>query len=197
MKTIGIIVVIDSYLIRKGMISLLSSIHGIRIVREFSDASSFNEYAQKQYIDFQIISQSIFDRSSQLFVSRPDLLEKTILIKEEPSQDTEIHTSIYLSEEKDQIIAKIRKLTTLQPKADPASLSGELTQRERTIVRKLSQGLTNKEIAKKLFLSTHTVTTHRKNISNKLGIKSVSGLTVYAIVNNIITIEEVTSKPTQ
>lgn len=42
-----------------------------------------------------------------------------------------------------------------------------------------------------------TVTTHRKNFIGKLGIKSVSGLTVYAIVNNIITIEEVTSKPSQ
>jgi DNA-binding NarL/FixJ family response regulator len=58
-------------------------------------------------------------------------------------------------------------------------------------------GLTNRQIADKLFLSAHTVMTHRKNISSKLGIKSVSGLTVYAIVNNIITIEEVTSKPAQ
>ena len=75
--------------------------------------------------------------------------------------------------------------------------SSELTQREKTIVRQVSLGQTNKQIAEELFLSTHTVTTHRKNISSKLGIKSVSGLTVYAIVNNIITIEEVSLKPSE
>ena len=73
----------------------------------------------------------------------------------------------------------------------------KLSPRETTIVRLVSLGLTNRQIADHLFLSAHTVMTHRKNISSKLGIKSVSALTVYAIVNNIITIEEVTSKPTQ
>ena len=66
---------------------------------------------------------------------------------------------------------------------------------EKTIVRLVAMGLTNKQIAGELFLSAHTVITHRKNISSKLGIKSVSGLTVYAIVNNIITIEELSSEP--
>jgi DNA-binding NarL/FixJ family response regulator len=71
----------------------------------------------------------------------------------------------------------------------------ELSPRETTIVRLVSLGLTNRQIAESLYLSAHTVMTHRKNIISKLGIKSVSGLTIYAIVNNIITIEEVTSKP--
>jgi DNA-binding NarL/FixJ family response regulator len=85
----------------------------------------------------------------------------------------------------------------LHPSTLPKDPSSELTQREKTIVRQVSLGMTNRQIAETLFLSTHTVTTHRKNISSKLGIKSVSGLTVYAIVNNIITIEEVNSKPLQ
>ena len=73
----------------------------------------------------------------------------------------------------------------------------ELTDREKEIVKMVSLGLTNREIAEHLFLSTHTVTTHRKNITKKLGIKSASGLTIYAIVNNIITIDEATSKPSE
>ena len=47
-------------------------------------------------------------------------------------------------------------------------------------------GNSNKEIAEKLFISIHTVISHRKNITEKLGIKSISGLTVYAILNKLI-----------
>jgi DNA-binding NarL/FixJ family response regulator len=102
-----------------------------------------------------------------------------------------------LSEGKDEIIQKILTFLELRPVDSRDDRTRNLTQREVTIVRLVSKGLTNKQIAQELFLSTHTVTTHRKNITSKLGIKSVSGLTVYAIVNNIITIEEVVSKPSQ
>ena len=49
-----------------------------------------------------------------------------------------------------------------------------------------SEGLINKEIAEKLNISLTTVISHRKNITEKLGIKSVSGLTVYAVMNGYI-----------
>jgi DNA-binding CsgD family transcriptional regulator len=52
-------------------------------------------------------------------------------------------------------------------------------------------GLQNKEIADKLNISIHTVITHRKNITNKLSIKSISGLTVFAILNGIIEIDSI------
>ena len=51
--------------------------------------------------------------------------------------------------------------------------------------------MTNKEVAAQLFISVNTVLTHRKNISRKLGIHSVSGLTIYAIVNQIVKVEEI------
>lgn len=62
----------------------------------------------------------------------------------------------------------------------------ELTQREIDILRHIALGHSNKEIADSLFISIHTVITHRKNITGKLGIKSISGLTVYAIINRLI-----------
>ena len=63
----------------------------------------------------------------------------------------------------------------------------ELSQREVEVLCLLAKGLTNKEIADRLFISVNTVLTHRKNISSKLGIRSVSGLSVYAIMNGYIT----------
>ncbi|MAE08447.1 MAG: hypothetical protein CL661_11570 [Bacteroidetes bacterium] len=66
-----------------------------------------------------------------------------------------------------------------------------ISKREIEILRNLTLGLTNQEIADKLFLSVHTVMTHRKKITRKLGIKSLSGLTVYALMNNLVDIREV------
>lgn len=69
--------------------------------------------------------------------------------------------------------------------------NGELTLREKEVIKLIALGLSNKEIAEKLFISIHTVISHRKNITEKLGIKSISGLTVYAIMNNLLDIEDI------
>ncbi|GAB4137893.1 MAG: response regulator transcription factor [Bacteroidia bacterium] len=63
----------------------------------------------------------------------------------------------------------------------------KISSREAEIIRYVAEGLTNKEIADKLYLSAHTVTTHRKNIMAKLGINNTAGLVLYAIRNNIVT----------
>lgn len=72
----------------------------------------------------------------------------------------------------------------------PRSDSEELSARERDILTAVAQGKTNKEIADEFNISIHTVITHRKNISHKLGINSISGLTVYAILNRLIDVTE-------
>ena len=66
-----------------------------------------------------------------------------------------------------------------------------LSQREKEIVICVVKGMTNKEIAEKLFLSIHTVITHRRNISKKLQIHSAAGLTIYAIVNKLVALSDV------
>jgi DNA-binding NarL/FixJ family response regulator len=53
------------------------------------------------------------------------------------------------------------------------------------------KGLINKQIAEKLCLSVHTVITHRRNIANKLQIHSPAGLTVYAILNKLVSLEDI------
>lgn len=61
-----------------------------------------------------------------------------------------------------------------------------ISEREKEIIVCLVQGMSNKEIASHLFISVNTVITHRRNIVRKLQIHSLAGLTIYAIVNNLI-----------
>lgn len=66
-----------------------------------------------------------------------------------------------------------------------------LSERETDILREIVKGHSNKEIADNLFISVNTVTTHRRNIARKLNIHSPSGLTIYALVNGIVSLDEV------
>jgi regulator of cell morphogenesis and NO signaling len=62
----------------------------------------------------------------------------------------------------------------------------DLSQREREVLQLVACGFINKEIADKLYISLHTVISHRKNITRKLQIKTVAGLTIYALLNGLI-----------
>lgn len=66
-----------------------------------------------------------------------------------------------------------------------------LTPREKDVVIAVVKGLTNKEIAEAFFLSPHTIITHRRNIARKLNIHSASGLTIYAIMNKLVSLDEI------
>lgn len=68
--------------------------------------------------------------------------------------------------------------------------SEELSAREREIVACVARGLSNKQIAETLCLSVHTVTTHRRNIAQKLEIHSAAGLAIYAVINGLVEIDE-------
>jgi len=61
-----------------------------------------------------------------------------------------------------------------------------VTEREADVIRYITEGLSNKQIADKLCLSTHTVNTHRKNIMAKLGVNNTAGIVMYAVKNNIL-----------
>ena len=70
-----------------------------------------------------------------------------------------------------------------------------LSQREKEIVVCIAKGMSNKEVADALNLSVHTVTTHRRNISNKLQIHSSAGIAIYAIVNGLLNLHETEKMP--
>ena len=85
-------------------------------------------------------------------------------------------------------------LFTSNHQEEPSTLHQEneaLSDREREVIRQVAMGLSNKEIAERMFIAVNTVMTHRRNISRKLDIHSAAGLTIYAIVNGIINVEDV------
>ena len=85
----------------------------------------------------------------------------------------------------------IRKLTSSDTDTDSDPDREPLSSREKEIITLVVKGMTNKEIADRLFLSIHTVVTHRRNIARKLEIHSATGLTIYAIVNHLVDLQEI------
>lgn len=74
---------------------------------------------------------------------------------------------------------------------DGRDTTDKLTPREREIIVGVVKGLSNKEIAEHLSVSVNTVMTHRRNIASKLQIHSPAGLTIYAIVSKLVSIDEI------
>lgn len=99
--------------------------------------------------------------------------------------------SISIYDSREDILRKTRSSVEAKQSETSVSDSGELSAREKEILVCVAKGMLNKEIADKLCLSIYTVITHRKNITRKTGIKTVAGLTVYALLNNLIDMSSV------
>ncbi|KGN71361.1 response regulator transcription factor [Porphyromonas sp. COT-239 OH1446] len=114
----------------------------------------------------------------------------------DPSMLREYDGVLPLSANTTQLLEVIERLQ--EPQAEDENMAGtesqSLTPREREIVVCVVKGMTNREIANALFLSTHTVITHRRNISKKLQIHSPSGLTIYAIMNKLVELDEINQR---
>ena len=83
------------------------------------------------------------------------------------------------------VIRKVREAISAENDS-PKTEGEELSAREKEILVSVAKGMLNKEIADQYNISIYTVITHRKNITRKTGIKTVAGLTVYALLNNMI-----------
>ena len=110
------------------------------------------------------------------------------------SHHSEVEEEIFLPAVRNQerilrqndVTAKITNMISQTPQSDE-----QLSDREKDVIVALVQGMTNKEIADHLYISINTVITHRRNIARKLQIHSPAGLTIYAIVNNLVDISTV------
>ena len=94
------------------------------------------------------------------------------------------HGVVEISDTRSKIISKMNEFA--QSEATKNADDVELSKRETDVLVAVAKGMMNKEIAEQMNISIHTVISHRKNITRKTGIKSVSGLTVYALLNNLI-----------
>ena len=98
---------------------------------------------------------------------------------------------IELSDNKQKVANKIFNLINNNDESSSQNESVDLSNRETDVLICVAKGMTNKDISDMLNISVHTVITHRKNIVKKTGIKSVSGLTVYALLNNLVEESEI------
>jgi len=96
--------------------------------------------------------------------------------------------TISITDAPEQIIQRINNLHSRY--SCDANHNKDLSEREIEVLMLLTRGLSSKEIADKLSISVHTVVSHRKNLVEKTGIKSLPGLTLYAISKNFIKLED-------
>lgn len=141
--------------------------------------------------DFYFTSSDHFIFYSDFFMPRRS---KTMILTNIQSNTCPVNGGFYLSVKDSQelILEQIQNLFASETNnCLPGETSKDLSLREVEVLQLIVKGITNKEIADKLNISLNTVLTHRKNITSKLGIKTVSGLTFYAIMNGLISGEEI------
>ncbi|MCM1502466.1 MAG: LuxR C-terminal-related transcriptional regulator [Bacteroidales bacterium] len=188
----SILLVIPSMLVARGLEAILEGAGEFRISGILSDISSESTVRLKNTgADIIVVDPIIFEYSLRgnaraaigQYSDAAIVGVRTVNMDDESWKQYDETINIY--DTPPVIVKKLRSaLETRQetPKPD----GNELSAREKEILVCVAKGMLNKEIADSLSLSIHTVITHRKNITRKTGIKTVAGLTVYALLNNLI-----------
>lgn len=187
-----IILITPSKIIARGINAILSDYGDFRLEAILSDISRENESVLKNTsVDIIIIDTGLWGYSSRrqfrsLISEYSDAAiigVNTLALDEESKKLYDELFSIY--DAPSVIINKLRAANTSEREQSEQN-KNELSIREQEILVCVAKGMLNKEIADKFNISIHTVITHRKNITKKTGIKTVAGLTVYALLNNLI-----------
>lgn len=130
--------------------------------------------------DFYFTSPELFVKHLDFFLPRR---QKVITVTSSPRDD---EANVLCANDDESTIIDSINAWFANIERNAVDHQDELSQREIDVLRLIASGMINKEIAESLGISINTVLTHRKNITNKLGIRSVSGLTFYAMMNGII-----------
>ena len=130
--------------------------------------------------------------NNQLTATLHDIYENEVWLRQHA--EVEDHIFVPAIRRLEQIVKQsdvTKNITDMVFKGGIGPNSDALSDREKEVIIALVQGMSNKEIADHLCISTNTVITHRRNIARKLQIHSPAGLTIYAIVNGFVDISAV------
>jgi DNA-binding NarL/FixJ family response regulator len=175
-KTIAII--LPDALRSAGLQSLLSEYFPPVEIICFTSLDDFSQSAADCH--YYIISADDFALNTDFFLPRRS---KTLIITHRHAEATALNCLDAFAPQ-ETIIEQLQQFFATEDQ-NPAQ-GKELSLREKDVLKLIAQGYANKEIADKLNISLNTVLTHRKNITARLGIKTVAGLTVYAIMNGLV-----------
>lgn len=197
-RSVRITIADPSEIVRRGMSSILRKVRLFHAeVSEISDSTQLKSSLAWQRPDILIINPSVVGAFALSHLKKeaahPEM--KCVAIQTslcDASFLREYDESISLHDTADQISSKLNKLVS---EPESGKRSEALSQREKEVIVSVVKGMTNKQIADKLCLSAHTVITHRRNISAKLDIHSTAGLTIYAIVNKLIELDDISGEP--
>ncbi len=184
----------DSYIIRTGLNKIIHGFHNAEVIKEIRSKDKLSKIVNKYNPHFLFINIKMLENPHKDIrkIFNKTIKTKFIAIvgtKRKNEYFRYFDETIGIDNSKFEISRKILKLISQIPNQQKTN-NAELSEREKEVVKQIALGKTNKKAAEILFISPHTVITHRKNIANKLGIRTVSGLTIYAILNKIISINE-------
>lgn len=190
-RKLHIAILEPSEIIYEGIVNiLLSSTHNIHIFRidSIHEISNSNE---QEPTDIVICNPLVISSNFSEFTEIKEKFGALIWIAISYSFSEQkllqaFNDIIEITDKPETIIQKIENFNTNMLLHSKQKQQDVLSEREIQVLEQLVKGLSNKEIADVLHISTHTVISHRKNITQKTGIKSQSGLTIYAISNKII-----------
>ncbi|MBR2147377.1 MAG: response regulator transcription factor [Muribaculaceae bacterium] len=180
-----VLIVEPSEVIVEGLKSTLQHAD-LKILQPEASASDLAQRLDVLKPDILIINPTLNDNVNELRNGRKMAVAALLYQYVKQSRLRHFDAVIDIRDSRQSILQTLRDLSTKTSTSETSTSNHELTRRETAVLIEVAKGLSNKEIAARLNVSIFTVTTHRKNIVRKTGIKSVAGLTVYALLNNLI-----------
>jgi len=183
-----------SVIIRSGLLSVLGRLTTLNIqILEIAEIAQLGSALCRQKPDMLIVNPALLGMFSlQKIKSEAGCLPmKCIALQYSVTDSSTLKAydqTISIYDTAEQIKEKLRSVCNSR---DGEASQELLSAREKEIIVGVVKGLTNKQIAERLFISAHTVITHRRNIAAKLQIHSPAGLTIYAIVNKLVELNDV------
>lgn len=177
-------------IVRNGLVTLLSQITTVHVhAAQVSNPQTLRSLMAVRPFDFLFVSPN-FGGSFDLQAFRlqyPKVTCIAIISSLHQMATAGTYGSSITIFDTEQRIAELLRKREPKEELSPDNVSPDvLSTREKEIVACLAKGMSNKEVAERLYLSVYTVMTHRRNICHKLHIHSVSGLTIYALANKLI-----------